>query len=311
MATVLETEALTFSYSIGWFRKPIDALKGVDLTVEEGDFFSILGPNGAGKSTAFYCCLGLLNPKSGSVRLMGKKPSPGSPLFEDVAYLPEEPHYHSYLTIDEALTYYGSLHRRSPSKKEVDDILERFDLAAFRKNRLTTLSKGMKQKFGIATCILSHPKIIFMDEPTRGLDPIIVREIRQTLAEINQQGTTIIVNSHVLAEVERVASKVAIIDKGKLLTTSSLDKMLAVDDTRYQVTFYGKAPEEGQTEWPYGFVETRKRKNSITGVIEAGALHQFLSFLVESNYILHSAQIVKKTLDEAFFETIKEASDAG
>src|SRR5580658_8261725 len=128
----------------------VRALNGLTLEVREGDFFALVGRNGAGKSTAMYCFLGLLRPTSGKVQIMGQLPELGSRLYKNVACLPEEPHYHLYLTVEEATRYYSALYRRRVSDKAINDVLERLGLAQFKTLPLSKCSKGMKQKVGIA-----------------------------------------------------------------------------------------------------------------------------------------------------------------
>ena len=182
----------------GLRRRQIQALNGLNLEVREGDFFALVGQNGAGKSTAMYCFLGLMKPTSGKVQVMGKTPGLGSPLYEGVAYLPEEPHYHLYLTVEEATRYYASLYGKRIPDKTINEALERLGLAQFKSLRLAKCSKGMKQKVGIAQCLIHETRLLFLDEPTRGLDPLVIREFRESLLEIHQRGATIVMNSHVL-----------------------------------------------------------------------------------------------------------------
>jgi ABC-type multidrug transport system ATPase subunit len=219
--SVVDLEHLTVTFRDGW-RRVTRAVDDLTLSIREGEFFALLGPNGAGKSTTFYCMLGLLTPTSGSVRLFGRVPRPGAAIFGDVAYLPEEPHYHDYLTVEEAILYYVRLYGSLPPAKRVTEVLERLGLAAARRQRIARCSKGMKQKVGVAQCLLHEPRLLLLDEPMRGLDPVTVKEFREILRELNGRGVTVVMNSHLLAEVELVASRAAILDQGRLI---------AVDDT--------------------------------------------------------------------------------
>jgi ABC-2 type transport system ATP-binding protein len=219
---VIRAEALSVHFSRGPFRGAVRALDGLDLEIRDGDFFALLGQNGAGKSTAMYCLLGLLRPTRGTVSLLGEPPEPGSHIYRFVSYLPEEPHYHDYLTVEEAVSYYGALYGAPVAKKLLDETLERLRLSEHRTLAIRKCSKGMKQKVGIAQCLVNEQaRVLFLDEPMRGLDPLTVRDFREILVERNRAGVTIVMNSHMLTEVELVANRAAIIDHGKVIARTS------------------------------------------------------------------------------------------
>ncbi len=219
---VVETEQLVVNFRSGWRRQSFKALNGLDLQVREGDFFGLLGQNGAGKSTALHCLLGLLRPSAGRVSVFGQTPEPGGPLFRDIGYLPEEPHYHTYLTVEEATVYYASLSGVSSPRDRAREMLDRLDLTDHRDRPIARCSKGMRQKVGIAQCVLHRPRLLLLDEPMRGLDPITVHLFRSMLVDLNRQGTTIVMSSHLLSEVEQVATRVAIVHRGRLAVQDDL-----------------------------------------------------------------------------------------
>ena len=228
---IIEAKDLTVTYRRGLRRPPFKALDRLNLQIQEGEFFALLGENGAGKSTLMYCLLGLLRPTSGEIRVMGVAPNPGAQMYADIGYLPEEPHYHAYLTVGEAVSYYAALSGRRVSTEQIDELLQRLGLLDHRKLLLSRCSKGMKQKVGIAQCMLHAPRVLFLDEPMRGLDPGAVHLFRDMLVELNRGGSTIVMNSHLLSEVELVASRVAVIDKGRLLANDSVAALRAQHDT--------------------------------------------------------------------------------
>ena len=208
---MIEVDQLVVKYRSHRLRRPTTALDGLDLRVEEGDFFALLGQNGAGKSTALYCALGLLRPTAGRVSVFGSPPDPGCEAFRQIGYLPEEPHYPGYLTVGEALRYYGALNGVSSVDARMTELLDRLGLVEHRRMRIAACSKGMKQKLGIAQCLLHRPRLLLLDEPMRGLDPMAVHVFREILVEMNRQGTTVVMSSHLLGEVEMVARRAAII----------------------------------------------------------------------------------------------------
>jgi ABC-2 type transport system ATP-binding protein len=296
---VIRAEELRVSFRRGLFRSQIHALRGLTLDVREGDFFALVGQNGAGKSTAMYCLLGLLKPSAGKVEVMGSVPELGSALYGNIAYLPEEPHYHLYLTVEEATRYYSALYRRQVSKKAIDDTLERLGLSQFKNLRLSKCSKGMKQKVGIAQCLIHETRLLFLDEPTRGLDPIAVREFRETLREIHRRGATIVMNSHVLSEIEMLANRVAIIDAGRVVAQDELSNMLTADQERYSVVF------ETNESVP-DYVSSVERQGAVVkGLISKERLYDFMEFIRASGISLRECSLKKTSLEDKLFNLVK------
>ena len=286
-------------FRTGLFRHTVRALNGLTLDVRDGDFFALVGRNGAGKSTAMYCFLGLLKPTSGKVQIMGQLPEIGSRLYKNVAYLPEEPHYHLYLTVEEATRYYSSLYGKGVSNKTINESLERLGLAQFKNLPLAKCSKGMKQKVGIAQCLIHQPQVLFLDEPTRGLDPLIVREFRETLREIHQRGATIVMNSHVLSEIEMLANRVAIIDSGKVVVQDDLQNLLTLNQELYRVVF------EGNGAVPEYLTAVEHTGNLVRAFLPKARLFDFLELARTSGLLLHECSLKKASLEESFFNIVK------
>lgn len=283
----------------GLLGRQVRALNGLSLEVKEGDFFALVGQNGAGKSTAMYTFLGLLKPTSGRIEVMGQTPGLGSPLYEGVAYLPEEPHYHLYLTVEEATRYYSSLYGKRVSSKAIDDSLERLGLAKFKSLPLSKCSKGMKQKVGIAQCLIHETRLLFLDEPTRGLDPLIVREFREALREIHQRGATIVMNSHVLSEIEMLANRVAIIEGGKVIAQDELRNLLSPNQELYSVAF------EGDGTVPEYLTSVERVGRVIKGSIPRDRLYDFMDYTRNSALPVHECSLKKTSLEDSFFQIVK------
>ncbi len=288
----------------GLLRRKFQALNGLSLEVRDGDFFALVGQNGAGKSTAMYCLLGLLQPTSGKVEVMGKTPELGSHLYQSVAYLPEEPHYHLYLTVQEATRYYSSLYRRRVSDTAINDVLERLGLAQFKTLPLSKCSKGMKQKVGIAQCLIHQTRLLFLDEPTRGLDPLLVREFREALREIHQRGATIVMNSHVLSEIEMLANRVAIIDRGKVVVQDELQNLLTIDRELYGVTF------EPNGSMPDYIGSVERISNLVQASIPKERLYDFMDYTKNSGLSVHECSLKKTSLEDSFFKIVKDGRSA-
>jgi len=297
---MLKAENLSVHFKKGLFKKKIKALDNFNLDVQKGDFFALIGQNGAGKSTAMYCFLGLIRPTGGNVEVFGETPKLGADTNADVAYLPEEPHYHQYLTVEEAVTFYGSLYGKRVAQKKVLDTLDRLGMLEFRDLRVSKCSKGMKQKVGIAQCIMTKPRLIFLDEPTRGLDPIIVKEFRDILVDLNKGGATIIINSHILSEIEMVANKVAIIDKGKVVVQDSISNLVKSDTEVYTIEY---GPNDSFI--PGYISEVTETERGIRGTMPSGNFHEFMDFAKGADVTVFECSHKKKTLEESYFNILK------
>jgi ABC-2 type transport system ATP-binding protein len=275
----------------------------MSLQVREGEFFALLGENGAGKSTAMYCFLGLLRPTAGSIRLFGAAPEPGSSVYAKVAYLPEEPHYHLYLTVEEAVSYYGALFGRTVPAKKVGAILDRLGLAEFRQLRLSKCSKGMKQKVGIAQCLLNEPRMLFLDEPMRGLDPFVVKEFRDILLELHRGGATIVMNSHMLAEVEAVATRVAILAHGRVAVEDSMANILNVISDTYDIEF------EADGDGPPFFILEHRSERRMRGTIPASRFYDFMDYARDRQALVHACAVKRSSLEDSFLAVVKGSRD--
>jgi ABC-2 type transport system ATP-binding protein len=193
------------------------AVVGLDLDVPAGIVFGLLGPNGAGKTTVIKMMLGLAIPSAGRVTLFGRRNSDPAARSR-VGFLPEHFRFHEWLTAREFLDFHGRLYRipRAERGDRVAQALGRVGLAHRSDSQLGTFSKGMLQRIGLAQALLNDPLLLVLDEPTSGLDPVGRREIRDLILELREEGVTVLLNSHILSEVERVCDEVAILDLGRL-----------------------------------------------------------------------------------------------
>lgn len=214
-------------------RRPsrLRALDDVTLEVEAGQVLALIGSNGAGKSTAIHSLLGLVSPTAGHARVFGRSLEPGAPEFRDILYLPEEPYYHDFLTVEEAIRYYVGLSGRAISNDDLRNVLTRLRLDTSQATLIRDCSKGTKQKVGLAQCLLREPRLLILDEPMRGLDPGTVHDFRDALHALHQLGSTILMSSHILSEVQQLATHVAVLDDGRLLSHQRLDEMVATSTT--------------------------------------------------------------------------------
>jgi len=207
------------------------ALDGLSLEVKKGEVFGLLGPNGSGKTTLIRLLLGLIFPTSGRISVLGKDPRYVG-YKKKIGYLPEHPYFYDFLNPFELLDFYGSLFGMDPrtKKKRIFFLLEKLGLKDSYKTQIRNFSKGMLQRMGLAASLINDPELLFLDEPTLGLDPIGTLEIQDFLRELNKEGKTIFLSSHLLAQVQGSCHRVAVIYKGRLIKTGSLDELLTVDD---------------------------------------------------------------------------------
>jgi ABC-type multidrug transport system ATPase subunit len=306
--TVIAARGLAVSYRGGFRRPAVKALAGIDLAVEPGETFGLLGHNGAGKSTALACLLGLIRPTAGEVTVLGERPRAGSGVFRHVGYLPEEPLYHGHLTVAEALTYYARLQGVTDVEARMGPLLERLDLAQWRDLRIDRCSKGMKQKVGIVQALLHEPKLLLLDEPMRGLDPLAVMTFRELLGEASARGTTIVLSSHLLGEVELIARRVVILDRGRVVADDTVANLTRQREPRYAVTV---AAAEGACPDLPGLLDAARVDGELRGTVAPDALHPFLDRVRAERLTLVSCALERATLEEAYLSILTEKAHHG
>ena len=214
----IEILGLEKTYSVGFWRKrPKCALKPLHLAVEEGEVFGFLGPNGAGKTTTLKMLVGLAFPTGGTARILGMELDDPK-MKAQIGFLPEQPYFYDYLTAHELLKYYGHLSGVDVKQlsSKVDAVLARVGLKDAADTQLRKFSKGMLQRAGIAQAILHDPKVVFLDEPMSGLDPMGRREVRSLIEELKAEGKTVFFSTHILSDAEALCDRVAIIHLGEL-----------------------------------------------------------------------------------------------
>lgn len=221
-SNILEARAVTKEYARG----RIKALDGLDLELRQGDVVGLLGPNGAGKTTFVRCALGLQRPTSGEVRLFGLAPS-NPEARVSVGYSPETPHFPRHLSGAEILRFHTRLLGlpAGQARSQIDALLDQSGLSG-APNRIAAYSKGMLQRLSLAQSLLGDPKLLILDEPTGDLDPIGRRDVRNILHSLKHRGVTVLLNSHLLSEVERTCDRVIIIDHGRTLAQGTIDELV-------------------------------------------------------------------------------------
>jgi ABC-2 type transport system ATP-binding protein len=223
-----ETVGLTKRYPLTWKRKVLVALDHLNLQIKQGEVFGLLGPNGSGKSTTIKLLLGLIVPSEGEARIFGLQPE-SLEARKRVGFLPENPYFYGFLNGDETLRFYGKLCGVSGAKlnQRVEELIELVGLQNGRERPLRSYSKGMLQRIGLAQAMIHDPDILFLDEPTAGVDPLGSSQIRDLILRLKKMGKTVIFSSHLLEQVQEVADRVAIFSLGKKVLEGSLESLLA------------------------------------------------------------------------------------
>lgn len=302
----IEISGLSKSYSTGFWRKrSVVALKPLHLVVEKGEVFGYLGPNGAGKTTTLKLLMGLIFPSGGSARILGME-------IEDprvramIGFLPEQPYFYDYLTAPELLEYYAQLsgvparERRS----RVQAMLERVGLPGVGRLQLRKFSKGMLQRVGIAQAILHDPKVVFLDEPMSGLDPIGRREVRDVMLSLQEEGKTIFFSTHILSDAEALCDRVAVLHRGELRGVGAVADLTAATHARVEVLWHGL--EAFSAVAALG-AECHPTGESVRAVIAEEQVDVVLDALRRNGARLVSVTPVRSTLEDYFVEKLAMA----
>jgi ABC-2 type transport system ATP-binding protein len=228
---VIETRALSKVYRDFWGRQKVRALKSLDLEVNRGEIFGLLGPNGSGKTTTIKLILGLLFPTSGKALVFGKDATDVKKN-ERIGYLPEESYLYKFLNAEETLDFYGRLFDipADVRRQRIQELLKMVGLELAKKRQLKEYSKGMTRRVGLAQALINDPELIVLDEPTTGLDPIGTREMKDMIIDLKARGKTVLMCSHLLADVQDVCDRIAILHQGDLKELGRVDSLLKVAD---------------------------------------------------------------------------------
>jgi ABC-2 type transport system ATP-binding protein len=282
MAAVIATDRLTKVFNDFWGRPKHKALDSLSIAIEPGEVFGLLGPNGSGKTTTFKLLLGLIFPSSGTATILGKPPTDVA-VKARLGFLPEESYLYRWLNADETLDFFGRLFGldRPTRKKRADELIERFGLAHARKRQLREYSKGMVRRVGFAQCLINDPDVVVMDEPTSGLDPISSRQIKDLLLDLKSRGKTVLLSSHLLADVQDVCDRICILHQGRTLKYDSVKNILVQRDS-VSLTF--KDLRE----------DTRRKIEELAGAEGARLVR---------------AENSLETLEDVFLRTVSESGD--
>jgi ABC-2 type transport system ATP-binding protein len=225
---VVDAKGLVREFRRLFRHEPVQAVRGLDLSVEKGRIFGLLGPNGSGKTTTILMLLGLLKPTSGEARVLGH-PAGHKEARRRTGFLPEETRLYEFLSGLETLLFVGRLYGipRDERRKRADELLRRTGMWDAKDRRLSTYSKGMARRIGLAQALMARPDLLVLDEPTSGLDPVLNREVRDLLREVAAGGTTVLLTSHILSDVAEVCDEIAIVHRGRKILAGEVKDLLS------------------------------------------------------------------------------------
>jgi len=252
---VVKTENLTKVYKDFLGRPKVMALEDLNLTIHRGEVLGLVGPNGSGKTTTTKLLLGLLFPTRGSATVLGC-PATNVAKNQRIGFLPEESYLYRFLNAEETLDFYGRLFHipRAERRRRIDELIEMVGLQEARKRRLKEYSKGMSRRIGLAQALINDPDFVILDEPTTGLDPLGTREVKDLIRRLRDEGKTVLLCSHLLAQVESVCDRIALLVRGRLRKVGAVRDLLAIRDA-IRVTAH-QVPEPAATEFRQ-FIEAR------------------------------------------------------
>ena len=229
---IVQINNLTKIFRDFWHRQKVRAVNDLSLDIYPGEIFGLLGPNGSGKSTTIKILLGLLHPSSGNITVLNSQPHEVATKSE-IGYLPEESHLYKHLTARESLDFYGKLFniKKADRLKRIDELLDMVGLTHAADRMIGEFSKGMARRIGLAQALINDPKLIILDEPTSGLDPIGCRQVKDLMIALAKRGKTILLSSHLLADVEDVCDQVTILFNGSIRASGSITQLLEKRDS--------------------------------------------------------------------------------
>src|SRR6266446_6500994 len=303
MQLAFEAIGLSKTFRHWWSASEVRALQGVDLAVQPGTVFGLLGANGAGKTTLVKIALTIAYPSAGEVRLLGESIRNRS-ILSRVGYLPENPRFPTHLTAWQVLRLYGSLSGADSKRvrENASKWLERLDLARWRDMRVSKFSKGMNERLAFAQALVHDPEFIFLDEPTDGLDPIGRMEVRSICSELAREGKTIFINSHILAEIELICDRIALMKSGEVIDQGTVAELTSARGGYEVVVPAG----DGLSDW--------FREKNVSFTLLDGQLHvqakdrasanSIIDALRQKNIEIESVAVKRRTLESVFIERI-------
>ena len=296
----IEIDGFEKRYRAGfWHNQEKTGLRNLSLAVQEGEVFGCLGPNGAGKSTTLKLLMGLTRPSAGSARILGmdyRDPR----VKAEIGFLPEQPYFYDYLTASELLLYYAQLSGLRDARARVAAILKRVSLEEASHRQLRKFSKGMLQRVGIAQAILHDPRLVFLDEPMSGLDPIGRREVRDLIQELKDAGKTVFFSTHILSDAEALCDRVAVLHHGELRGIRVVSDLIREAQCRVEIIWEGEAALAGIRQLSGDARPAVQAGGSLRATLADDQLNAAIDLLRAHHARLISVTPVRGNLEEFF-----------
>ncbi len=303
MSLAIETKQLTKTYkSRGG--KAINVVESLDMQVSKGEIYGFLGPNGAGKTTTIKILLGIIHATSGEAYVLDKQAG-DIEAHKKLAYLPERPYYYEHMTGLEIMHFYASLFRINDDAL-CKRLLERVNLHNDMNRPISEYSKGMAQRVGLAQSLLNDPELLFLDEPTGGLDPLAHKEVRDLILQFRDEGRTVFISSHELSEVELICDRVAIINKGIVIKQGHLNDLLT--GARIEMTFKGIAPDKAKEIVGRDSVVSQNGNNVTVDMAAGSDNDSIIDRVRQSGGGIVSIIPRRMRLEDLFVESVREHS---
>jgi len=301
----LETFNLTKHYSRG----KVKALNNFSIQVNSGQIFSLLGPNGAGKTTLIKLLIGLSHPTSGKANILGHTIK-NYKMHKHIGYLAENHRFPDFLTAAQVLYYFGKMNGVESDilKERIPAMLARVNLSDWINVKIHKYSKGMMQRLGLANALIHEPDILFLDEPTDGIDPVGRREIRDILKSLRNEGKTIFLNSHLLSEVERVSDEIAILKDGKLMQKGRVEDFISIKK-QFQVKLHNTDSKLTVISKKLDIPVNSKDDFHIISVRDETHLNKFIDMVRKENITIQAIIPHKITLEDFFINIIEDKKD--
>jgi ABC-2 type transport system ATP-binding protein len=302
MTDAIRIEGLKKTFRLGFIPKSREILKGISLAVREGEIFGYLGPNGAGKTTTIKCLLGLIYPDAGSIDIFGL-PHLSPRARQSLGFLPENPYFYDYLTASEFLTFTADLFGLSRGEKEecIGRLLALVGLERARDLQLRKFSRGMLQRVGLAQALINDPRLVILDEPLGGMDPLGRKEIRDIIVRFKEEGKTVFFTSHILQDIEMICDRVAIIVGGRIVKVGALQDLVSEKVLFTEVVLSG-LPAEAFRGLGESF--TAKGDRLLLRVFEEAKVEEVLALVHDRKGRVLSLSPRTETLEDIFVETV-------
>jgi ABC-2 type transport system ATP-binding protein len=278
----------------------LEAVAGVDLTVNAGDVYGYLGPNGAGKTTSLRMMLGLIRPTAGTVRLFGRDPVVSVAALQGVAGFVEAPTFYPYLSAQRNLELLAAYDGEG-ARARIDGALETVELSARRRDRVGGYSHGMRQRLGIAAALLRAPRLLLLDEPATGLDPGGMRDMRRLVRRLSQEGMTVLLSSHLLAEVEELCNRVAIVRRGRIVYEGEIAALKRTAGTVYRLSTSDDDRALSVCAAQPQITAVRRVRDHLEFAAEPAAVGPLSAALVQAGALIGELTPQTVTLEDLFF----------